>query len=77
MAFSRRNDGRCFQLADWSDPSAVNSNPPTNNVVIQTVPVANPVTIPEYSVVRLEWTVFDVPPPTLAVTVSNDAQNLQ
>ncbi|HXR03152.1 MAG TPA: hypothetical protein VN836_00415 [Verrucomicrobiae bacterium] len=59
-----------------SDPSVVNSNPPSNNVVIQTMTVTNPVTIPEYSVMRLEWAVFTVPPPTLGLTVSNTAQNL-
>jgi hypothetical protein len=60
-----------------SDPSVVNSNPPaTNNVVIQTVTVTNPVTIPEFSVVRLEWTVFNVPQPVLALSVSNSMQNL-
>jgi hypothetical protein len=59
-----------------TDPSAVNSNPPTNNVVIQTSTVTNAVTIPAYSVVRLEWTVFNVPPPSLAVSVSNGATTL-
>jgi len=48
-----------------SNASIVNANPPENNVVIQTANVTNPVTIPEYSVVRLEWTVFNVPPPML------------
>jgi hypothetical protein len=37
----------------------------------------NPVTIPEYSVVRLEWTVFTVPPPSLSITASNSTQSLQ
>jgi len=61
-----------------SDPSVVNSNPPaTNNVAIQTTTVTNPVSIPEFSVVRLEWTAFSVPPPVLALTVSNAMQNLQ
>jgi hypothetical protein len=60
-----------------SDPSVVNSNPPTNNVVIQTNTVINPVTIPEFSVVRLEWTVFSVPQPSLSLTGSNPIQNLQ
>jgi hypothetical protein len=61
-----------------SDPSVVNSNPPAiNNVVIQTLTVTNPVAIPEYSVVRLEWTVFSVPPPVLAMAASNTTQNLQ
>ena len=59
------------------DPSVVNSNPPTNNVNIQTLAVTNPVAIPEYSVVRLEWTVFNVQPPALAVTAANAVQNLQ
>jgi len=60
-----------------SDPSVVNSNPPaTNNVAIQTLAVTNPVTIPQYSVVRLEWTVFDVPQPKLSLSVSNATQNL-
>jgi hypothetical protein len=60
-----------------SDPSVVNSNPPaTNNVVIQTMTVTNPVTIPEFSVVRLEWTAFNVPQPTLALSASNSVQNL-
>jgi hypothetical protein len=54
------------------DPSVTNTNPPaTNNVYIQTNTVSNPVTIPEYSVVRLEWTVFTVPPPVLGVTDTN------
>ena len=37
--------------------------------------VTNPVTIPEYSVTRLEWTVFAVPRPTLGVTVQSDANS--
>ncbi|MFZ0826566.1 MAG: hypothetical protein WAO02_04005 [Verrucomicrobiia bacterium] len=54
-----------------SDPSVVNSNPPAaSNVAIQTLAVTNPVTVPEYSVVRLEWSVFDVPPSVLTVAVS-------
>ena len=35
------------------------------------------VMIPQYSVVRLEWQVFTVPPPALTVTVSNPMQNLR
>jgi hypothetical protein len=40
-----------------TDPSLANSSPPPNNVQIQTQTVTNPgaVTIPPYSVVRLEW----------------------
>jgi hypothetical protein len=59
-----------------SDPTVVNSNPPTNNVVIQTMTATNTVVIPQYSVVRLEWTVFNVPPPVLGITWSNTAPNL-
>jgi hypothetical protein len=59
------------------DPSVVNSNPPTtNNIAIQTATVSNPMVIPPYSVVRLEWDVFAVPPPMLAIAVSNQTQNL-
>ena len=59
-----------------SDPSMVNSNPPPNNVPIQIQTGGNPVTIPPYSVMRLEWTVFNVPPPQVALTVSNATQYL-
>jgi hypothetical protein len=60
-----------------ADPSVVNANPPLNNVVIQTNNATNSVLIPEYSVVRLEWTVFNVPPPALAITASPATQNLR
>jgi hypothetical protein len=60
-----------------SDPSTINTNPPLGNVVIRTQMAANPVTVPEYSVVRLEWTAFTVPRPTLSVTVSNAVQDLR
>ncbi len=60
-----------------ADPSAVNSNPPTNNIVIQSMIATNPMTIPGYSVVRLEWSVFPVPPPVLSLAVTHAAQNLQ
>ncbi len=60
-----------------SDPSVVNSNPPTNNVAILTLTVTNPVTIPQYSVVRLEWTVSNVPPPVVTLGVSKTNQNLK
>jgi len=59
------------------DPTVTNTNPPaTNNVYFQTNTVANPVTVPEFSVVRLEWTVFTVPPPVLGVTYSNQTPAL-
>ena len=60
-----------------SDPSLVNTNPPLGNVVIQTQMATNPVTIREYSVVRLEWTVSTMPRPTLSVTISNAVQDLR
>ena len=48
-----------------SDGSLTNTNPPPNDVQIQGPTVTNPgaVTIPPYSVVRLEWTVDDTTPP--------------
>jgi hypothetical protein len=59
-----------------SDPSAVNVSPQNSPVQIQTATVTNGVTLPEFSVVRLEWTAFAVPNPALTVTVSNATQNL-
>jgi hypothetical protein len=50
-----------------SDPSVVNANPPRNNVAIQTSNATNLITVPEYSVMRLEWTVFNVPQPVLGI----------
>jgi hypothetical protein len=65
-------------LVSGIDPSVVNSNPPAaSNIAFVTNTVSNPVMIPEYSVVRLEWTVCNVPNPTLAVTVANATQNLR
>ena len=58
-------------FASGSDPQATNTAPQSSPVQIQTATVTNPVTIPEYSVVRLEWKVFDVPPPVLGATFSN------
>jgi hypothetical protein len=60
-----------------SEPSVVNANPPANNRSIQSLTAANPVILPPYSVVRLEWTVFSVPRPSLSLTVSNATQYLQ
>jgi len=60
-----------------SDPSATNAPPPNSVVQTQSQTTNNPVTIPVYSVVRLEWTVFNVPQPSLSITVSNSTQNLQ
>ncbi|MGB7747664.1 MAG: hypothetical protein WBN75_10300 [Verrucomicrobiia bacterium] len=59
-----------------SDPGTINAPPPNSAIQIRSQLTNNPVTIPEYSVVRLEWTAFNVPPPSLAVTVSNAVQTL-
>jgi len=64
-------------IVTGSDPSVVNVNPPMNNVVIQAATVTNPVMIPEYSVVRLEWTVFSVPKPSVSVSVSGPVETLR
>jgi hypothetical protein len=60
-----------------SDPSVINTNPPLNNVVIQSQTTNSPVTIPQYSVVRLEWTVFKVPSPAISVSLTNSTPTLQ
>jgi alpha-L-arabinofuranosidase len=59
-----------------NDPTATNTSPQSSPVQIQTATVTNGVTIPEYSVVRLEWTIFTPPPSALAVSVSNSTQIL-
>jgi hypothetical protein len=58
------------------DPSATNSAPEISPVQIKTNTVMNPVMIPEYSVVRLEWTVTNVPPPQLSLVLSDGAQSI-
>jgi hypothetical protein len=52
-----RTNQMLMTFVTGTDPSLVNTNPPPNNVQIQTQTVTNPgaVTIPPYSVVRLEW----------------------
>jgi len=60
-----------------SDPSLVNTGPPPNNVEAQTRTGSNPVEIPPYSVMRLEWEVFDVPPPAVTVSVSDSTPVLR
>jgi hypothetical protein len=60
------------------DPGMTNSSPVDSPVQIQTlVGVTNPVTIPQYSVVRLEWTVFNVPKPALRLASADPARALQ
>lgn len=60
-----------------SDPSATNVPPPNSAIQIQSQFTNNPVTIPQYSVVRLEWTLFNVLPPSLSITVTNQVQTLR
>jgi hypothetical protein len=60
-----------------SDPSLTNASPPPNSVPIQTLTGGDPVTIPPYSVLRVEWKTFDVPTPTLSLSVSNSTQVLR
>ena len=59
-----------------NDPSATNAPPPNSAIQIQSQLTNNPVTIPEYSVVRLEWTVFNVPQPSLSIKASSPVQTL-
>jgi hypothetical protein len=59
------------------DPTVTNAPPPGSAVVIQSQAATNPVTIPEFSVVRLEWTVFEVPPPVLGLASVSPARTLQ
>lgn len=59
-----------------NDPSATNSSPQSTPVQTRTATVTNAIILPQYSVVRLEWTAFTVPPPSLVLTVSNAWQNL-
>jgi hypothetical protein len=60
-----------------SDPSATNAPPPNSTVQILVQTTNNPVTLPGYSVVRLEWTVFNVPRPALGLTVTRAQCSLQ
>jgi hypothetical protein len=59
-----------------SDPSVTNAAPPNSIVVIQSQTTNNPVMIPEYSVVRLEWTVFNVPKPLVCIGYTNSTRTL-
>jgi hypothetical protein len=59
-----------------SDPSTTNGSPTDLPIQIQTATVTNAVTIPQYGVVRLEWTVSNVPPAVLSMTVSETNQLL-
>ena len=59
-----------------SPDNADNSSPQDSPVQIQAATVTNAVMIPEYSVVRLEWAVSNVPPPVLGLTSSATNQDL-
>jgi hypothetical protein len=60
-----------------TDPSLTNGAPADMPVNVQSQTTNNPVLIPAFSVVRLEWAVFTVPAPALTVTSSNAAFTLQ
>ena len=59
-----------------ANPSTVNSNPASNNVVILSQLTNSPVLIPGYSVVRLEWVAFTLTPPRLSIAAANGQQDL-
>jgi alpha-L-arabinofuranosidase len=59
------------------DPAATNTAPEDSPVQIQTAMVTNAIMIPEYSVARLEWTVFTVPTPKLSVAATNGVETLR
>jgi len=59
------------------DPSTTNAPPPDSAIQIQSQLTNNPVTIPEYSVVRLEWAVLSVPPPLMSMSFTNSIPMLQ
>lgn len=59
-----------------SDPAAVNSSAQVSPVQIQAQTAGNPLTVPPYSVMRLEWSVFAVPPPSLRLLRSGTTNQL-
>jgi hypothetical protein len=59
-----------------SDPGATNSSPTLSPIVAQSQMTNNPVTIPEYSVVRLEWQTFTVPAPVLSAAFGSQGGHL-
>ena len=59
-----------------TDPSATNAPPPYSTVQIRSQMTNNPVALPGYGVVRLEWTVFAVPRPVLTITSTNSTHVL-
>lgn len=59
-----------------NDPSATNSSPSLSPIVARSQMTNNPVTIPEYSVVRLEWQDFSVPPPVLSAASGSQASHV-
>jgi hypothetical protein len=63
-------------LVTGSDPAATNSSLQISPVQVEAQSASNPIMIAEYSVVRLEWTAFNVPQPSLATAVSNEVQTL-
>jgi hypothetical protein len=60
-----------------NNPSATNASPQNSPIQIQSATVTNPVSLPEYSVVRLEWAVSGVPNPRLAIIGAGAGPELQ
>lgn len=60
-----------------ADPGITNSNPAFNNIFIQTNLTTNPITIPEFSVARFEWTALNIPSPTLEISSAPQVYTLQ
>jgi hypothetical protein len=60
-----------------ADPEATNTAPESSPVKIASNATTNPLVIPEYSVVRLEWTVASVPPPILSMVSANPTAALR
>jgi hypothetical protein len=58
-----------------NDPSATNSSPTNSPIFVQSQTATNPLTIPQYSVVRLEWPAFSVPTPVLTATSGGRGTN--
>jgi hypothetical protein len=59
-----------------NDPSAINSSPTLSPIVARSQMTNNPVTIPQYSVVRLEWQTFTVPAPVLSAAAGSQGSHV-
>ena len=59
-----------------NDPSATNTSPTLSPIFEQSQMTNNPVTIPQYSVVRLEWQDFAVPAPVLSAAAASQGSHV-